>query len=93
VCESSVEVVLGYFNKWTRDGKGRIIKVDNFTEVTTQIAYMVFTAAGTLIECASQLSLTTLLVFVRLWYERGLIRDRLPLAPMCSGYGPLGKRR
>ena len=53
VWESSVEVALGYFNKWTRDGKGRIIKVDNFTEVTTQMAYMVFTAAGISVEYAS----------------------------------------
>ena len=46
VWESSIEVILGYFNKWNRDGNGRVVKVDDFTKVTTQIAYMVFTAAG-----------------------------------------------
>jgi len=53
VWESSVEVVLGYFNKWIRDGKGGIVKVDNFTEVTTQMAYIVFAVAGTSVGCAS----------------------------------------
>ena len=72
VWESSIEVILGYFSKWNRDGRGRIVKVDNFTEVTTQIAFMVFTSAGMLVECAPLL-LTTF-VFSRLWYERGLGR-------------------
>ena len=63
VWESSIEVILGYFNKWNRDGKGSIVKVDDFTEVTTQIAYMVFTMAGMPFECAPLLSLTTLLTF------------------------------
>ena len=59
VWESSIEVILGYFNKWNRDGKGRVVKVNNFTEVTTQIAFMVFTMAGMPVECAPPLSLTT----------------------------------
>ena len=46
VWESTIEIVLGYFNKWNRDGKGSIIKVSDFTEVTTQIAFMVFSTAG-----------------------------------------------
>ena len=58
VWESSIEVILGYFNKWNREGKGRIVKVDDFTKVTTQIAYMVFTMAGMRAECATRLSLT-----------------------------------
>ena len=74
VWESSIEVILGYFNKWNRDGKGRVVKVDNFTEVTTQIAYMVFTMAGMPVELPPPPSLTTLLTFGRLWYDRGLGR-------------------
>jgi cytochrome P450 len=46
VWESTIEVSLGYFSKWNRDGKGSIVKVSDFTEVTTQIAYMVFSGAG-----------------------------------------------
>ena len=71
VWESSIETILGYFNKWNRDGKGSTVKVDDFTEITTQIAYMVFTAAGMLVRCDPQLSLTTF-IFSRLWYGRGL---------------------
>lgn len=58
VWESSIEVILGYFNKRNRDCKGGIIKVDNFTQVTAQIAFMVFTAAGMSVKCASRISLT-----------------------------------
>jgi hypothetical protein len=82
VWDSSIEVILGYFNKWSRGGKGRIVKVDNFTEVTTQIAYMVFTVAGMRVECAACLSLTTLLTLARLWYECGLGRGS---GCPCSG--------
>jgi cytochrome P450 len=46
VWESTIDIILGYFTKWNRDGKGSIVKVSDFTEVTTQIAYMVFSAAG-----------------------------------------------
>ena len=61
VWESSIEVTLGYFNKWNRDGMGRVVKVDNGMELTTQIALMVFIIAGTSVECAPPLSLITLL--------------------------------
>jgi hypothetical protein len=67
VWESSIEVILGYFNKWNRDGKGRIVKVDNFTEVTTQIAYMVFTVAGML----SNASTAATDHIVDIWYLLG----------------------
>ena len=46
VWESTIDIILGYFIKWNRDGKGSIVKVPDFTEVTTQIAYMVFSTAG-----------------------------------------------
>ena len=46
VWESSVEIILGYFIKWNRDGKGSTVKVSNFIDVTTQIAFMVFATAG-----------------------------------------------
>ena len=46
VWESTIEIILGYFAKWTRDGKGSIVTVSDFTEVTTQIAFMVFSTAG-----------------------------------------------
>ena len=46
VWESTIEIVLGYFIKWNRDGKGSIVRVSDFTEVTTQIASMVFSTAG-----------------------------------------------
>ena len=46
VWESAIDIILGYFIKWNRDGHGSTIKVSNFTEVTTQIAYMVFSTAG-----------------------------------------------
>ena len=46
VWESTIEVCLGCFSKWNRDGKGSIVRVSDFTEVTTQIAYMVFANAG-----------------------------------------------
>ena len=46
VWESTVEIVLGYFSKWNRDGKGSVVTVPDFTEVTTQIAFMVFSTAG-----------------------------------------------
>jgi cytochrome P450 len=46
VWESTIEIILGYFIKWNRDGKGRTVKVPNLTEVTTQIAFMVFSTAG-----------------------------------------------
>ena len=47
VWESTIEITLGYFIKWNQDGKGGIAKVSNFMEVTIQIAYMVFSTAGT----------------------------------------------
>jgi cytochrome P450 len=47
VWESTVEIILGYFTKWNRDGKGSTVRVPDFTEVTTQVAYMVFSTAGT----------------------------------------------
>jgi hypothetical protein len=43
---STIESILGYFVKWNRDGKGSIVKVADFMEVTTQIATMVFSTAG-----------------------------------------------
>ena len=46
VWESTIEIVLGYFIKWNRDGKGNVVKVSDFTEVTKQIAFMVFSTAG-----------------------------------------------
>ena len=46
VWESTIGTILGYFIKWNQDGKGGIVKVSDFTEVTTQIAYMVFSTAG-----------------------------------------------
>jgi len=46
VWESSIEIILEYFIKWNRDGNGSIVKVSNFTEVTKQIAFMVFANAG-----------------------------------------------
>ena len=46
VWESTIGVILGYFTRWNQDGKGRIIQVPDFTEVATQIAYMVFSTAG-----------------------------------------------
>jgi hypothetical protein len=46
VWESTIEIMLGYFTKWNRDGKGSIVRVSDFTEVTTQITYMVFSTAG-----------------------------------------------
>ena len=46
VWESTLEIILGYFIKWNRDGKGSIVRVSDFTEVTTQIAFMVFSTAG-----------------------------------------------
>ena len=46
VWEATIEIILGYFIKWNRDGKGSIIKVPNFAEVTTQVTYMVFSTAG-----------------------------------------------
>ena len=46
VWESTIDTILGYFIKWNRDGKGSVVKVSDFTEVTTRIAYMVFSTAG-----------------------------------------------
>ena len=46
VWESTMKIVLGYFIKWNRDGKGDIVKVSDFTEVSRQIAFMVFSTAG-----------------------------------------------
>ena len=46
VWESTVEILLGYFIKWNRDGKGSIVTVPDLIEVTTQISYMVFSTAG-----------------------------------------------
>ena len=46
VWESTIGVVLGYFTKWNRDGRGSIVKVSDFIDVTTQIAFMVFSTAG-----------------------------------------------
>ena len=46
VWESTIEIILGYFIKWNRDGKGSIVKVSDFMEVTTQVAFMVFSTAG-----------------------------------------------
>jgi len=46
VWDSTIGIILGYFNKWNQDGKGGIVKVSDFTEVATQIAYMVFSTAG-----------------------------------------------
>ena len=46
VWESAIEIVLGYFVKWNRDGKGSIVRASDFIEVTTQIAFMVFSTAG-----------------------------------------------
>jgi len=46
VWESTIEIVLGYFIKWNRDEKGKIIKVSDFMDVSTQIAFMVFSTAG-----------------------------------------------
>ena len=46
VWESTIKIILGYFIKWNQDGKGDIIKVSDFTEVSKQIAFMVFSIAG-----------------------------------------------
>jgi len=46
VWESTVELTLGYFIKWNRDGKGSIVKVSDFVEVATQLVFMVFSTAG-----------------------------------------------
>ena len=46
VWESSIEIILGYFIKWNRNGKGSTINVSNFLEVTTQVTFMVFATAG-----------------------------------------------
>ena len=46
VWESTIKVILGYFIKWNRDGRGSIVKVSDFMDVTTQIAFMVFSTAG-----------------------------------------------
>ena len=46
VWESTLEIILGYFMKWNRDENGSIVRVADFTEVTTQIAFMVFSTAG-----------------------------------------------
>ena len=46
VWESTIEIILGYFLKWNRDGKGSVVKVSDFMKVTTQIAFMVFCTAG-----------------------------------------------
>jgi len=46
VWESTIEIILGYFIKWNRDGKGSIVEVPDLREVATQIAYMVFSTAG-----------------------------------------------
>jgi len=46
VWESTIEIVLGYFIKWNRDEKESIIKVSDFMDVSTQIAFMVFSTAG-----------------------------------------------
>jgi cytochrome P450 len=43
VWESTIEIILEYFIKWNH---GSIVKVSNLTEVTTQIAFMVFATAG-----------------------------------------------
>jgi cytochrome P450 len=71
VWESSIDIILGYFNKWNRDGKGGIVKVDNFTEVTAQITYMVFTTAGMSLKCVPHTSADRINV-VRFWDGRGL---------------------
>ena len=46
VWESTMQVISGYFTKWNRDGRAGIVKVSDFTDVTTQIAFMVFSTAG-----------------------------------------------
>jgi hypothetical protein len=46
VWESTIGITLGYFTKWNQDGKGSTVEVPNFMEVTTQIAFMVFSTAG-----------------------------------------------
>jgi cytochrome P450 len=71
VWESSIEIILGYFTKWNRDGKGSIVKVSNFTEVTTQIAFMVFATAGVWATWALIMGWLTESDF-RLWYQCGL---------------------
>lgn len=46
VWEATVGVTLGYFLKWNQDGKGAVVTVPDFLDVTTQIAFMVFSTAG-----------------------------------------------
>ena len=46
VWESSIEIILGYFIKWNRNGEGSTVNVSNFMDVTTQVAFMVFATAG-----------------------------------------------
>ena len=48
VWEATVAVTLGYFIKSNQDGtgKGPVVKVPDFLEVATQIAFMVFSTAG-----------------------------------------------
>ena len=46
VWESTIKITLGYFDKWNQDEKGSIVKLSDFMEVSTQIAYMVVSTAG-----------------------------------------------
>ena len=46
VWEATVGVTLGYFTKWNQDGKRMVVKVPDFLEVATQMAFMVFSMAG-----------------------------------------------
>ena len=75
VWESTIQVISGYFTKWNRDGRGSIVEVSNFMEVTKQIAFMVFSTAGAYatwrLSCLSQRE-------SRLWhqYELGLGQER-----------------
>ena len=71
VWESTIEIILGYFLKWNRDGKGNIVKVSDFMEVTTQIAFMVFSTAGMLATYPLGMNWTTDSDF-RLRYQCGL---------------------
>ena len=52
VWESTIEIILGYFIKWNRDGKGSVVKVSDFTEVTKRITFMVFSTAGPYAICS-----------------------------------------
>ena len=69
VWESTVKIILEYFIKWNRDGKGDIVKVCDFTDVAKKIAFMVFSIAGAY---ATRLLSSLTQSNFRLWHRCGL---------------------